>query len=936
MSFGFWSRSLGRCLRPLSHQTQAPHLSSFFSTRPRYRPAVKPAARAEAAQASRLVWQAVRQELANGNPAGAIDVANAAAIADPSVRAPKGIPTSVEFRGLVSSKLASHSLVHGLLRSGMPFAAAEQLQSRMTEGIKIRQPTLRAVIDALVLAQAGPSEAEVGLLGTSTQFARNSQRLEAQHPKLLPGTRTAIQILRCARRTRNDRTHQMYEKLIDACLLQGEIVIGCLLFALIARDWQVRRTLAPKTPLGGPPHGDPAIDGQPLTADQVVAARKLGLHHWGTRIPKPQPEMMQSLLGHIVFPGAATSAKFKPARNPGPLDDEQVRSMKRAVFALAELLEHRALDMDVLASLIHVMSNVPRQPVVRIPRQKHGGGIVSLVDVNEYCHSTILNFSKTLPQRYVQPSKATPSMVRPISTRTYNTLLDYLLRHRMDIGAAREVLRHMCARRDIHPTIVTYNIIVRRASLLRRNDIVHEALELFRKRDDITDPMLRKIVESLPPADSPAPRNPWKAKSSAAPADLARGPAATPSETTPAETPASHAPLPPNPYSEREFNHALENLAVAQFSLLGMDPAVLKDLDAYTLSAYITHLTSRGEPENVVKLLYALFPELQRQPASLQSDSVRQRLLAARKRGAKMGPYFFSTVLNALRKAGKTGLAERVWYLAQMSEEASWAADAAVSERVQPWCLDITAYTAMLQCYARESKKGAAAAAKDKAFVVGWGYFNWLREGALGPASPGRRRAREGQPRSIAGRELGYMVMVSMRARAALVWRAFESGRAREAPPPPRPDARFFNALLDIFARGPGLEPRRPRTTPGYFRGRYELALRRYTRRLVLPRGRDPVLAAIADEMARHGFAMPLGLRQLTIGRDTVPFGRRAPAPIRPYRFPVDRHQGFRPYSLHTSKDKGLPIAREPKRWRATTDDWGKKFERQRTVDVTH
>ena len=73
-------------------------------------------------------------------------------------------------------------------------------------------------------------------------------------------------------------------------------------------------------------------------------------------------------------------------------------------------------------------------------------------------------------------------------------------------------------------------------------------------------------------------------------------------------------------------------------------------------------------------------------------------------RAASLGPDFFVAVLNALCKAGKTGLTERVWLLAKQAERISW-----VAGDIPPWflpCACIYYHDAVLCC--RGLRKGLA------------------------------------------------------------------------------------------------------------------------------------------------------------------------------------------------------------------------------------
>ncbi|KZV90535.1 hypothetical protein EXIGLDRAFT_720312 [Exidia glandulosa HHB12029] len=870
----------------------------------------------------------------------------------------------------------------------MPFAAAEQVHARMHEGARIRPATLNALLDGLIAAKAGPSNGELSVMGTSQIFARSTARIEAEFPNLADGTRTAIEIMRSARRTRNNRDGKMYDKIIEACLLQGEIVVGCMLFALIVRDWQVRRAIKPKMGSANTqPHGDPAIDGMPLQEAHINAARAIGLDNWYYHIPRPNQNTLQKLLSYMIFPGATKSASFSPRPGWKPPDVRQVVEMKRGIFILAQLLDDRQLDMNSLVPLIKVMSNVPRTPTVRISTLV--GGLPAQYEVSDYCHETLWKFSQTLPDHQVTPSPRAPSMIAPVGVRVYNCLINYVLLHRMDVDAAHRLLEHMCVQRkpQLQPDIVTFNTLLRRGSLLRRNDIVEKAMALL-KTIQVKDPELRAIVESWSSSSaSHPPKNPWRvtryhgadeenhrrenARSSRSTSRSGRAPspAAAPAasvstldiavynaSSTSVTAPAPPATLTSRPATDSEqisapphaFAHALEKLAIDKFEFpQSMDLSTLQPPDAFTLSSYITYWVSTNQIDRAIDFICMLLPQLT--SVAQEGDvrtSIRARLGSARTQGAKLGSYFFSAAINALRKSGRIGLAERVWYLARLSEEASWNRDPAVSGGVKPWCLDITAYTAMLQCYAVESKKGVTLSFQSgKVFVAGWAFFNWNSETTVSwqqyTADAGAEEAQgssrwtpTSRKRLVAAREMGQLLVQSMRTRAARIWRLFQGTREKIRPDLPVPDARFFNAMLDIYGRTPHMPPRKQRSSRGRVQNNYRRLTRLHAMNCPLARSHDPTLVEIAEEMAKYGYELPLGLRHSVIGR-RISFGRPQPKPVRPRRFPIHRHRGFRAFALDVSKDRGLPIAREPKRWRGVIgDDWSLRFDRQRTATL--
>jgi hypothetical protein len=87
----------------------------------------------------------------------------------------------------------------------------------------------------------------------------------------------------------------------------------------------------------------------------------------------------------------------------------------------------------------------------------------------------------------------------------------------------------------------------------------------------------------------------------------------------------------------------------------------------------------------------------------------------------------------------------------------------------------------------------------------------------------------------------------------------------------PQPDAPFFNAILDIVGRRPGMKPRsRASCTRRRARSRLVLKRRKYVweGRVIGMIEPDRRLREVARDMRRYGFQVPLLVRRLLVGRD--------------------------------------------------------------------
>ncbi|KAJ9108106.1 hypothetical protein QFC19_002571 [Naganishia cerealis] len=157
-------------------------------------------------------------------------------------------------------------------------------------------------------------------------------------------------------------------------------------------------------------------------------------------------------------------------------------------------------------------------------------------------------------------------------------------------------------------------------------------------------------------------------------------------------------------------------------------PYIRNEADLHRLTAYIEHLTKTSQWEKLSKFIYTLvpfldtasYPEL---PADSNSPGIMQEL-KRRKRLARdallLPPRIYVLILSALQQAGRTGLAERIFQIAQRSSQisiqtadrfakrlpVSTQTSALSTLRNPPWFLPEHAYTSMIIMYNDEQRKG--------------------------------------------------------------------------------------------------------------------------------------------------------------------------------------------------------------------------------------
>ena len=791
----------------------------------------------------------------------------------------------IDFGQPVSPRLASHCLLHMLLRRGHLRQASQFAESLMKKGARIRPHTLEAIVQALCGSDKPLWSHRHGFtlprLLHSPEILDLSKDLFSHH-----GNALASRILFHARKYGQDRTDRMYEALIRACLLQGEIVVAALLFALLVKDWQIRAARKQA-------EVETAAQVETATSEEVLdtstrsrkARARLDVNMFLQRAAKPADPPWISFL-HAPYPATGMlkkitgriEAAFIEAADTTHGDGELQESLQ-ALTILTMLIEEGDIHFGKLSPLIRTLCKAPKTEH-RVWKRQNGKPVQ--VKAHTYFHGFLSRMIKSLKD---------PSLMKlpPLDTRACNSLLHYSLRHRFSPALASSVLEHMVIHRDLTPDPVTLNVLVRSGTVLRREDISDTALKILRRLNQ-QDPNTPVDLE---------PRIVFRSGRK------------------------EHTPL------QSEFGRAMARLREEsmKFPKQMLNPRALVQADEATVVSYITHLTATGYPEVIPYVLFHILPELATidHPSwgHLSPEERVNTLDTTReegvRRGVALGPYFFTVVLNALAKTGRTGLAERVWLFAKTAERASWIEG--FLPGIEPWCLPVSTYTSMMQCYANEGQKGLPVrkVAEDgrvvwiprsNNHVRGWARLVYQTQRQEGSESSTWKRFR-------AARTMARILLRAMLSGTSAVARSLlhieatvQAANARITMPLPKPDARFFNAALKLFRPLPGMLARRVRMT----RSRLRQFLR-WAHAVYGEHGRksdhwDILLQDIVEAMVNAGYPIPPAFRHLFIGRiNSGAVNFRPPVMLdrSPYSYPRPRH-GFRPHALPTSKTRGLPI----------------------------
>ncbi|KAJ4471987.1 hypothetical protein J3R30DRAFT_1014520 [Lentinula aciculospora] len=871
-----------------------------------------------ATQLSRAVWHSVRLALQAQDLHTAYIIVESARLSNKpllhNVPSKRYRASGIEFRNPVSTRLAGHALVHGLLRLGLPRRAQVAAKILMDNGIHLNTKTFEALLEALVISDgATPRSSGNEFLNLLKTLLPKSSILSL-NPTLSggKGSRAALHLFMSARNLKQQqRTDRMYRTLIRSFLFHGELIAASLLITIILKDCAVRDAI-------GRQLASPDIKEDPKVEQQSLE------HYRFLRRSSPSPpfDILRDLVASIAEVLSRDLVE----------DDAYQISFQAALQTLANLaylLDIRQIPFSHLSSLVRLLYDCPRSDDL-VWIVKTNGEYVQ-INAYRYFHHVLERLVRNPPRLRDKLQELKPTTLltswkpildnsRPLDLPACNSLLHYALRHRLSPNHADNILQYMQDpfwknsgyRRPI-PNTVTYNIILSAGRLLRSPIMVETVLRMFQH---INERGLGTIHLDL--ASTALPAN----------LDATQG------------------------TSNDRFSSSLRRLASESHELSLPYPATTKKLvvDTYILTSYISYLVSVGRADVVPDILFGLLPQLAivDHPSwgDLQPEQIKRLRQQSRtdclRQVVAYGPYFLVSILNAVVKCGRTGLAERIWYLSKEAERASWLPE--FNQGHEPWCLPVHAYTLMLICYGNEARKHhnpVPSTAIDwqprsSRYVIGWAHFI-VQEST---------RSRQPLDRSVAGRRYGITIYQSMLRGARSVYQAlrvFESSDNETAIPWknlkfPAPDERFFNAMLRIVSNGPGKRTRRVRTTPSHWKQHIRFANWLYRKHGQSQHQHNTDLLLVAEDMVKAGFELPIGVRYMLTGQHSQELRQRerkreASLDRSPWAYPVAQAV-HTPFALHVEKQKGLPLGRIPKALRRWKRTWRSRKRGCTSVDI--
>lgn len=695
------------------------------------------------AQVSRAAAQAVRRSLRNTNLDDAFFIVTSMRNAynknrsfnNPTINNKLTRSSQSLFPSNVSPRMAAHTLLHGLIRAGLTKKAATLAQQIMKDGIPMRTLTLERLMSKL-----SPAPTSLELIKTPTVNIPLAPPQSDALVNVKPGhvrdfgTRSALKLFITAKKCRQRRSDGMYELLICACIINGEIIIGSLLLGFYIKESQVK---------------------QKLTCSNVDEEKQ--------QMTKQERLSRQTILMHNILHPIKQALANADVDDVDNLTDQQ-RAALQALSSLAVLVEKQSLGLSALGPLFRALYMYPNGSAMVAIRRYSGG--VTYVRAYSYFQTVLMAVIWRMKKdAFLGPQdiKYTPRL----DIMAYNSLLHYALRHQLKPSLADVIIEHMTKHREppLIPDKSTLNILMRSGTLLRKHEYFDAAWANISNTEAFA---LGKIVPQS------------------------------------ASNPSKHT-------------RVIKTLRSSD-----RNP---QQADIYTLHAYLSHLIAIGQPKLAVEIISQIFPDFLGTASATFCDP------AWVTSGIHLGPYFFTTVITALRKNGAEFLAIHLWNLAQKCESASQSQE---SDR-EPWYLSVHAYTAMIQLYHQRARRILRYASRQENVTLNMNRISSSLAVVQDRITELYRtfKLRQDEQRAALGNVNRSEI---------------------------QPDARLFNAIIKPFA------PRAPKTVDQCTKA-LELARKAYIHDGVLPAQWNPVLQEVSEDMAGYGYELPPGLKPIFVGR---------------------------------------------------------------------
>jgi hypothetical protein len=433
-------------------------------------------------------------------------------------------------------------------------------------------------------------------------------------------------------------------------------------------------------------------------------------------VPTPSVELLHVILRGLEFKTMSVEQASGRMNKSVAVHPEQFERCARALAILANPVLSRTLPITALGKLLKAFRTLPDQPAVfpeKLVRNGSNNLDQEVYTAYTHCQQALYSLIMAPPSRMWSGTRGSPYRLQPMDMDSANSILAYALR-------VLKTQTHI----DKLFAYISNSFGLKRFTTATNNIL----LTFGRARNQ-------------------------------APAELTEPPRAPPVHATPVSLAKWKAYFQQSLIGPAEAEEtAVQALAVAESTdpfTYDSPPYIRTADDLYRFTAYVQHLAKTSQRDKLARLINTLIPYLDTQSyASLPEQATTQEMkhelqgrTALARQAMSLPPRMYVVLLGVLQQAGKIGLAERIWNIAQQGSETSirlakrhhektQAGQSVPSSpsRVPPWYLPEHAYTIMMNMYEAERRKGTVGGRK---VIKGWGHNAGFQESS-DPASSAR------------------------------------------------------------------------------------------------------------------------------------------------------------------------------------------------------
>lgn len=441
-------------------------------------------------------------------------------------------------------------------------------------------------------------------------------------------------------------------------------------------------------------------------------------------VPTPSADLLHIILRGLDFKIVSVEQAHGRLSKSVAVDPEQFERCARALAILANPVLSRTLPITALGKLLKAFRTLPDQPAVypeKMVDKKSKELDLEVYTAYTHCQQALYSLIMAPPSRMWSGTRGSPYRLQPMDMDSANSILAYALRVLKTQTHIDKLFSYIANSFGLKQFTTATNNILLAFGRPASSKLAESEVDLPKNLG----------TELLPAKNTPLSLAKWKTYFQ----QSLIGPAQS------AETVGKQA------------------LAVAEAMdpfTYGSPPYIRNAEDLYRFTAYVQHLAKTSDRDKLGRLVNTLipyldtdsYPTLSNKASTEEMQREVQSRTALARQAMGLPPRMFVVLLSVLQQAGKIGLAERVWHVAQQASETSvrlanrstkkTAATGDLSarnaSRMPPWYLPEHAYTTMLKMYEAERRKGSVGGHK---VIKGWGIDAGFAD-ASDPASSAR------------------------------------------------------------------------------------------------------------------------------------------------------------------------------------------------------